>query len=210
MIRREILGSILAMAAAAGRASAQTPAVSAFAVPRDYSIDGYFARDKEPARLYRTRRAIRYQAREAGIEHVVVARFDLDRAWLSLPALGVNFETGLSDFGLSPQALSGQGFVERAMGRETLDGVATTKLRITRTADDPAFDGFAWVDAGGILMRLQGAGDVKGNGGTVDWRFANPNVGPFDSALLEAPAGRIVPVAGDALLALLRRFGLIR
>jgi hypothetical protein len=209
MIRRHFIVSILA-AAWAVPARGQAPAASAFAVPRDYSVDGYFARDKEPARLHRTRRAIRYQSRDSGVEHVVIARFDLDRAWLSLPGLGVNFETGLSDFGLSPQALAGQGFVERVVGRETLDGAATTKLRITRAADDPAFDGFAWVDAGGVLMRLQGAGDVKGNGGTVDWRFANPRIGPFDPALLEAPAGRIVPVAGDALLALLRRFGLIR
>jgi hypothetical protein len=35
-------------------------------------------------------------------------------------------------------------------------------------------------------------------------------VGPVARGMVEAPAGRIVPVAGEALVAMLRRFGMVR
>lgn len=208
MLRRFFLLSSLA--AFATPAAGQGRAPSAFAVPRDYSIDGYFAREAAPARLYRTRNAIRYEARSGSVEHHVVARLDRDRAWLILPGVGVAFETDLGGLGLAPRALAGQGFSEQLVGRETYSGIAMSKLRLTRTAADPSFDGFAWVDANGILWRLQGAGEARGTPGTFDWRFENATLGPIDPALLDTPPGRVVPVAGDALAAMLRRFGLVR
>lgn len=209
MLRRFFLAS--AAAALAAPANAQSRAPSAFAVPRDYSIDGYFARNASvPARVYRTRQAIRYEARGGSVEHHVVARLDRDRAWFVLPGLGVAFETDLGGLGLAPQALAGRGFREQLVARETYSGIAMAKLRLTRSALDPAFDGFAWVDADGILWRLQGAGEAQGTPGNFDWRFENATLGPIDAALFETPPGRVVPVAGDALLAMLRRFGLVR
>jgi hypothetical protein len=208
MLRRFFLVSSLA--AFATPAAAQSRAPSAFAVPRDYSIDGYFARDAAPARVYRTRNAIRYESRGGNVEHHVVARLDRDRAWLILPGLAVGFETDLGGLGLASQALAGQGFSEQLVGRETHSGIAMSKLRLTRQAADPSFDGFAWVDGDGILWRLQGAGEARGTPGTFDWRFENATLGPIDPALFDTPPGRVVPVAGDALAAMLRRFGIVR
>jgi hypothetical protein len=76
MQRRLFLAAILCGANAAGRAVAQARGVSAFAVPRDYAIDGYFGRETAPARLHRTQTAIRYEARGGGVPHTVVARLD--------------------------------------------------------------------------------------------------------------------------------------
>ncbi len=212
MQRRSLLVSVLALAASPAFAQGRT--VSPFAPQVDHAIDGYFGRPEdgkppEAARIWRTRNAIRYEAR-GGVERHVVARLDLDKAWLSLPSLGVNFETDLSGFGLSPAALRGDGFRLQPLGDERVEGQPTTKLRMTRTAADPGFDGFAWVDARGILWRLQGAGEALGQPGRLDWRFANAAVGPVSRELVEAPAGRIVPVAGEALVAMLRRFGMVR
>ncbi len=212
MDRRGFLS--IALTFAASPAFGQVLAASPFAPQVEYAIDGYFGRpgDSKPpeaARIWRTRNAIRYEAR-GGIERTVVARLDLDRAWLSLPGLGINFETDLSGFGLSPAALRGDGFRLQTIGSERMEGQPTTKLRMTRTAADPGFDGFAWVDARNILWRLQGAGEALGQPGTLDWRFANAAVGPVARELVEAPAGRIVPVAGEALVAMLRRFGMVR
>jgi hypothetical protein len=210
MQRRSFLAAMLCSASATGRASAQGRGVSAFAVPRDYAIDGYFGRETVPARLHRTRTAIRYEARSGGVPHIVVARLDRDVAWLALPSLGLAFQTDISGIGLNPRALAGEGFREQFVARETHAGIATSKLRLTRTAADPAFDGFAWVGNDGILWRLQGAGEAQGAPGTFDWRFENAALGALDPALFEAPPGRVVPVAGDALAAMLRRFGLVR
>lgn len=210
MQRRLFLASIIAAASAAGSAAAQTRAASAFAVPRDYAIDGYFGRETVPARLYRTKTAIRYEARSGSVAHTVVARLDRDIAWFVLPSLGLAFQTDISGIGLSPRALGGEGFREQLVARENISGIAMSKLRLTRTAADPAFDGFAWVGNEGILWRLQGAGEAQGTPGTFDWRFENAVLGTLDPALFEAPPGRVVPVAGDALAAMLRRFGLVR
>ena len=212
MHRRGFLASLIALSA--NPAFAQGRGASPFAPQVEYAIDGVFGRaaegkQPEKARIWRTRNAVRYEVRE-GIERTVVARLDLDKAWLSLPGLGVNFETDLSGFGLSPGALRGDGFRLQPVGDERVEGQATTKLRMTRTAADPSFDGFGWVDARGILWRLQGAGEALGQPGTLDWRFSNAAVGPVAATLLEAPPGRIVPVAGEALVAMLRRFGLVR
>jgi hypothetical protein len=210
MQRRDFLTAILAATAASTQSLAQGRAPSAFAVPRDYAIDGYFGRDGAPARVFRTRHAIRYEVRNAGVAHQVVARFDRDIAWFQLPSLGLAFQTDLTGLGLSPRALAGEGFREQFVARETHTGIAMSKLRLTRSALDPAFDGFAWVGAEGILWRLQGAGEAQGTPGTFDWRFENAALGPIDPAQFEAPPGRVVPVAGDALASMLRRFGLVR
>ena len=52
--------------------------------------------------------------------------------------------------------------------------------------------------------------EALGQPGTLDWRFANATVAPVPRDLLDAPPGRIVPVAGEALVAMLRRFGMLR
>ena len=210
MQRRLFLTTILAAISTGGGAHAQMRTASAFAVPRDYAIDGYFGRETVPARLYRTRDAIRYEARSGSVAHTVVARLDRDVAWFTLPSLGLAFQTDISGIGLSPRALAGEGFRESFVARETHSGMAMSKLRLTRTAVDPAFDGFAWIGNEGILWRLQGAGEAQGTPGTFDWRFENATLGTLDPALFEAPPGRVVPVAGDALAAMLRRFGLVR
>jgi hypothetical protein len=210
MQRRLFLTTILAAISTDGGAHAQMRTASAFAVPRDYAIDGYFGRETVPARLYRTRDAIRYEARSGSVAHTVVARLDRDVAWFTLPSLGLAFQTDISGIGLSPRALAGEGFRESFVARETHSGMAMSKLRLTRTAVDPAFDGFAWIGNEGILWRLQGAGEAQGTPGTFDWRFENATLGTLDPALFEAPPGRVVPVAGDALAAMLRRFGLVR
>ncbi len=212
MFRRGFLAGFATLAAAP--AFGQARGISPFAPQVDYAIDGTFSvpgegKRPETARIWRTRNAVRYEAAD-GIERHVVARLDLDRAWLSLPGLGVAFETDLSGFGLSPAALRGDGFRLTQVATENLAGQATTKLRMTRDRRDPYFDGFAWVDARGILWKLQGAGEAMGQPGTLDWRFSNAAVGPVPRDKLEAPPGKIVPVAGEALAGMLRRFGLVR
>ncbi|MBI1244463.1 MAG: hypothetical protein GC202_05610 [Alphaproteobacteria bacterium] len=212
MLRRELLAGLSALVAAPAFGQGRGP--SPFAPQVDYRIDGTFSvpgdgKKPETARIWRSRNALRYEALE-GFERTVVARLDLDRAWLALPALHATFETDLSGFGLSPAALRGDGFRLQQVGSERVAGQATTKLRMTRAARDPSFDGFAWVDARGILWKLKGAGEALGQPGTLDWSFANAVVGALPRDTFEPPPGKIVPVAGEALVAMARRFGLVR
>ncbi len=184
---------------------------SIFAPQIDYTAIGWFGRDaKRSARIHRTRDAIRYHATD-GIEHVVIARLDRDKAWLVAPALRVAFETDLTGLGLPPAILRGRGFQESPIRATTVDGVPASQLRVKRDAADVALDATALVDWRGVLWRLEGIGTVGGQPGRLDWNFEDVTPGRFDAALFEAPADiRVVPVAGETLLLTLRRFGMIR
>lgn len=184
---------------------------SIFAPQIDYTAIGWFGRDaKRSARIHRTRDAIRYHATD-GIEHVVIAKLDRDKAWLMAPALRMAFETDLTGLGLPPAILRGRGFQESAIRTTSVDGVPASQLRVKRDAADVALDAVALVDRRGVLWRLEGTGTVGGQPGRLDWNFEDVTPGKFDASLFEPPADiRVVPVAGETLLATLRRFGMIR
>ncbi len=184
---------------------------SIFAPQIDYTAIGWFGRDaKRSARIHRTRDAIRYHATD-GIEHVVIAKLDRDKAWLMAPALRMAFETDLTGLGLPPAILRGRGFQESAIRSTSVDGVPASQLRVKRDAADVALDAVALVDRRGVLWRLEGTGTVGGQPGRLDWNFEDVTPGKFEASLFEPPADiRVVPVAGETLLATLRRFGMIR
>ncbi|MFM7347122.1 MAG: hypothetical protein ACKO1J_17340 [Tagaea sp.] len=207
MIERRALLAGLALLAAP--AAGQTRP-SLFGPFPDYEALGWFDRGaRTPSRLWRKREAIRHHASD-GIERITIARFDLDKAWLHVPALRAAFETDLTGLGLAPAILRGQGFRETALRAATVDGVPATQLRVQRDGTDVNFDALALVDRRGVLWRLEGTGAIGGNGGRLDWRFEDVKIGAADPALFEPPRAQIIPVAGETLLATLRRFGLVR
>jgi hypothetical protein len=78
------------------------------------------------------------------------------------------------------------------VGQEVVGGVRTTKYRVDRTtADGARAQGFVWVSAQGVLMRLDGT--VTRPGGTrptaIVLALTNLIVGPQDPGLFERPPG---------------------
>jgi hypothetical protein len=204
--RRALLAG-LALLAAPARAQTRP---SLFGPHPDYEALGWFDRNaRQPSRLHRARNAIRHHATD-GIERITIARLDLDKAWLHVPALRVAFETDLTGLGLAPAILRGGGFRETAVRTATVDGVPATQLRVQRDGGDVSFDALALIDRRGVLWQLEGTGAVAGNGGRLDWRFEDVRIGAADPSLFEAPQAQMIPVAGETLLATLRRFGLVR
>jgi hypothetical protein len=207
LIDRRALLAGLALLAVPANAQARP---SLFGPHPDYEALGWFDRGaRQPSRLHRARSAIRHHASD-GIERVTIARLDLDKAWLHVPALRLAFETDLTGLGLPPAILRGGGFRETVVRSATVDGVPATQLRVQREGADVNFDALALVDRRGVLWQLEGTGAIGGNGGRLDWRFEDVKVGSLDPALFEPPQAQIVPVAGDTLLATLRRFGIVR
>lgn len=207
MIDRRALLAGLALLAMPAKAQTRP---SLFGPHPDYEALGWFDRAaRQPARLHRARNAIRHHATD-GLERVTIARFDLDKAWLHVPALRLAFETDLTGLGLPPALLRGSGFRETPVRTATVDGVPATQLRVQRDGGDVNFDALALVDRRGVLWQLEGSGAIGGNPGRLDWRFEDVRVGAIDPALFEAPQAQMIPVAGETLLATLRRFGLVR
>ena len=94
---------------------------------------------------------------------------------------------------------------KKPVGRETVNGVATTKYAVDETVPEGHATGALWLSAEGIPMRLAGK-FAKQNGKTADvrWELSAVKIGPQPADLFEAPAGysKLPPEAVAPLLGL--------
>jgi hypothetical protein len=111
------------------------------------------------------------------------------------------------EFALPPELrlLASPALRKREVGRETVNGVATTKYAIDETVPDGHATGTLWLSRDGIPMRL--AGTFTGQGGRVSairWELSHVRLGPQPAALFETPPGysRLPPEAVAPLLGL--------
>ena len=107
-----------------------------------------------------------------------------------------------------PKALAvlGQpGLLGKAVGEESVNGIATTRYAVDKDIPEGHLSGTLWLSADGIPMRCDGS--LTRNDGkvsTVHWELRQVRVGPQDAALFEVPAGysKLSPQAASTLLGL--------
>jgi len=94
---------------------------------------------------------------------------------------------------------------KKPLGRDTVNGIATTKYAIDETVPEGHASGTLWLSAEGIPMRLAGKFAAQ-NGKTSDvrWELKEVKIGPQPAALFEAPPGysKLPPEAVAPLLGL--------
>ena len=94
---------------------------------------------------------------------------------------------------------------KKPLGRDTVNGVVTTKYAIDETVPEGHASGTLWLSAEGIPMRLVG-NFVAENGkpSTIRWELKDVKIGPQPAVLFEAPAGysKLPPEAVAPLLGL--------
>ena len=144
----------------------------------------------------------RHEQEIEGIAEVVILDGNAMRGWLMLPRLSSYVEF---TFPRLMAELNAQTLLRSPVGRETVNGVRTTKYRIDHTAaDGMRATGFAWVSADGVLMRL--AGDVMPPGASrptsIELELDNLRLGRQDRALFDLPPG-LTRLPGGALAPLL-------
>jgi hypothetical protein len=90
-------------------------------------------------------------------------------------------------------------------GRETINGIRTTKYAIDETVREGHATGTLWLSRDGIPMKLDGRFE-KSNGriAKVRWELRHVKIGPQPAALFEAPKGyaKLPPEAIAPLLGL--------
>jgi hypothetical protein len=94
---------------------------------------------------------------------------------------------------------------QRPIGRETVNGIATTKYAIDRSIPQGRAEGMLWLSRDGIPMRLAGTfTSAKGKASTVRWELSGVKTGPQPASLFEPPAGmaQLPPEAIAPLLGL--------
>ena len=94
---------------------------------------------------------------------------------------------------------------KKPIGRDTVNGIATTKYAIDETVPEGHAAGTLWLSAEGIPMRLAGKFAAQnGKSSEVRWELKDVKIGPQPAALFEAPAGysKLPPEAVAPLLGL--------
>ncbi|HEX2151939.1 MAG TPA: hypothetical protein VHG31_08080 [Stellaceae bacterium] len=94
---------------------------------------------------------------------------------------------------------------ERPIGRETVNGIATTKYALDKSIPQGRAEGTLWLSRDGIPMRLAGTfTNAKGKVSTVRWELSGVKTGSQPAALFESPAGmsKLPPEAIAPLLGL--------
>lgn len=75
-------------------------------------------------------------------------------------------------------------------GNENVEGVPTTKYRMTvQSSASGKFEGFIWVSADNIMMKMDGVGGAEGQTAKIAVIMRNVKVSPQDPRLFEIPQG---------------------
>jgi hypothetical protein len=91
------------------------------------------------------------------------------------------------------------------VGRESVNGIATTKYAIDESVPEGHATGTLWLSRDGIPMKLTGSFTAqKGKVSTVRWELSHVKIGPQPESLFEAPKGfsKLPPEAVAPLLGL--------
>ena len=91
------------------------------------------------------------------------------------------------------------------VGKETINGIATTKYAIDETVLEGHATGTLWLSRDGIPMRLTGSFTAqKGKVSKVRWELSHVKIGPQPASLFDAPHGfsKLPPEAVAPLLGL--------
>lgn len=97
------------------------------------------------------------------------------------------------------------GLLGKAVGEETVNGIATTKYTVDKDIPEGRLSGSLWLSADGIPMRCDGSFTRKsGKVSTVHWELRHVRIGPQDAVLFEVPAdySKLPPEAAATLLGL--------
>lgn len=137
-----------------------------------------------------------------GIPVVFVLRGDTPLADLVLPKLHTIVEFVLPS---EMRVLADPRLKRSPVGHETVNGIATTKYAVDETVPEGHGEGFLWIGAGGIPMKMDGTFTrTSGRAAHLHWELTHVHRGPQPAALFEAPRDftKLPPEAVAPLLGL--------
>jgi hypothetical protein len=197
-MRAYLLAAVLALAAIMP-AGAMTlgEAKTGFSADRILVIDG----KTYHGRMWTMPGMERHEQDLNGIPVAFVLHSDTPIVDLVLPKLHTVVE-----FTLPPELhlFADPRLTRKPVGRETVDGIATTKYAIDETVPEGRGEGFLWLSDNGIPMKLDGTFTrTSGHVVHLHWELTHVQFGPQPASLFEAPrdfsklpAEAIVPLLG--------------
>jgi len=197
---RKLWSAILCLIFVPGAAEAATlgDAQIGFTADRTVVIDGHSYLGK----MWAMPGKERHEQAIQGFQPIFLLRTGSPLGEIVLPQLKT-----IVEFSLPPELriLGASEFTKRAVGQETINGIATTKYAIDESLPEGRATGTLWLSHDGIAMRLDG-NFTKQNGkvSTLRWELSHVRIGPQPAALFEAPQGfsKLPPEAIAPLLGL--------
>jgi hypothetical protein len=195
-----IVPVLVALLPAAGtpRAATLIDSQTGFSAERTLVIDGRTYRGKVWAMPGKER----HEQAIAGLTPVFLLRADRKLGEIVLSGLKTVVEFEIPE---ELRLLNVAALKTRAIGNETVNGVATTKYAIDKSIAEGHAAGALWLSADGIPMRLAGTfTNTKGKESRIRWELSGVRTGPQPAALFEPPAGlsKLPPEALAPLLGL--------
>jgi len=130
----------------------------------------------------------RHEQSLGGVPEVAILDISAGRGYFVVPMLKsyVDFPIDRAMRELSSPDVAGA-----PVGREMVNGVATTKYRVAHRADDGTrIDGFVWLAEGGVPMRGNGTVAVPdGKKTPFGWELSELRLGPQPRSLFQPPDG---------------------
>jgi hypothetical protein len=192
------LGLLVCAVASRGQAALLGDAAIPYSAERTVTVNG----KSYTGMVFHSPGHDRHEQAIQGIPEVVILDAAAKQGFLVLPGLKsyVAFV-----FPKVMAALDDPSLRRAPVGEEMVGGVPTTKYRVDHTTSDGAHaQGFVWVSAQGVMMRLDGT--VTRPGGShptaISMALARLAIGPQDPALFVVPPG-LVKLPAAALEGLL-------
>ncbi len=176
--------SLALILAGPARAAGLFEAPVSYSATRTVTVDG----KTYSGRMFHVPGSERHDQMLLGMDDIFVLNARQGAGFVVLPSLKTMIEF---PFPALMAALNDPSLTKIPQGEEHVDGVATTKYRIDRTAPDGTRGaGYVWISRRGVLMRL--AGTVTAPGGhrtTIDMVLSGVKEAPQSAALFVPPPG---------------------
>ena len=131
----------------------------------------------------------RHEQQIQGISEVIILDAGAKQGFLVLPELNSYVPFA---FPRLMAELDDPGLRRTPVGEETINGIRTTKYRVSHSAADGSeAKGFVWLSGQGVLMRLDGTVVRRGaaHGTAIRLELAGVKLGPQDPGLFRLPPG---------------------
>lgn len=118
-------------------------------------------------------------------EMVFIRRYDLGKTWMLISAQNIYIETDMSEPSEQQYRL-----VERELiGKESVNGMDTTKYKVIYENSEGKFGGFAWFTYDMIAIKAFLISEMDGEKQRIKFEITKLTRGPQDRNLFELPAG---------------------
>jgi len=130
----------------------------------------------------------RHDQTVAGVAETTILDLASGRGYFVLPMFKAYVEFG---FRLALAELRSPDLTAKPLGRDEVNGVATTKYRVNhRAKDGTLIEGFAWLTRTGIAMRTEGSVTTpEGRRTEFSWELSRLQLAQQDRSLFDPPEG---------------------